>query len=161
MSCNSWNPFGVIISFPLHKLRISPPCLLRPHWLAQVGLELAAILLPQPPVCWNYSYEPPYLALLESFEVTWSFGLQVRGPEFSPQQVYNKAGVVVYSDNQHWGGGGKRRGSYVREEPNCQAPCLSERPCLKKQKDSSWGQYLKLLTSGLHAYPHTRAQAHS
>jgi hypothetical protein len=36
---------------------------LRSCYTAQAGLKLS-ILLPQPPKCWDYSCEPPYLAVM-------------------------------------------------------------------------------------------------
>lgn len=32
------------------------------HCFLRVDLKLGAVLLPQPPVLWNYKSEPPYLA---------------------------------------------------------------------------------------------------
>ena len=39
-------------------------------FVAQAGLELTAILLPQPPKCWDYRRAPPQTTTKKFFETT-------------------------------------------------------------------------------------------
>ena len=72
--------FGLFVCFCLFETgsRYAAQAGLELTFVAQAGLELAPILLPQPPKCWDYRREPPHPVLVVG--TAWrQRGMQYRG----------------------------------------------------------------------------------